>query len=141
MLGHKEKKALFTAVIRGVQCEIRRAVIEQLDDPVYGGRVAWLKDWSALINLQLTFDEALAFNPGVTLKTPNLPDAIVWRADGTTRTLPQLYSEWEDASTAIGAVRKRSSIFILSTISGIVTKERIESFPAITRNHSTSWAT
>lgn len=91
LLTHEEKKALFTAVVRGVQCEIRRAVFDQLDSKD-GERVAWLKYWSALINMQLTFDETLTFNPGVTLKTPNLLDATVWLANGSPRGVPQDYS-------------------------------------------------
>ena len=92
LLSHEEKKALFAAVVRGVQCEIRRAVLEQLNDARYGRSVEWLKNWSALINLQLTFDETLAFNPGVSFTTPNLLDANVWLANGTRRVVSQAYN-------------------------------------------------
>ena len=67
--AHEQKKALFNAVVRGVQCEICRAVKDQVRDP----RVAWLKNWSALIHLNLKFDTTLAFNPGVTFKTSHGP--------------------------------------------------------------------
>lgn len=90
--GHAEKKALFNAVVRGVQCEIRQAVREQVEDQRYGRSVEWLKKWSALINMTLTFDETFEFNPGVSLKTPNLLDANVWLANNTKRVVSQSYA-------------------------------------------------
>jgi hypothetical protein len=83
---HAQKKALFNAVIRGVQCEIRRAVKDQVRDP----RVAWLKNWSALIHLNLKFDTTLAFNPGVTFKTPMVP-AVVSLGNQTRQVFGQMY--------------------------------------------------
>jgi hypothetical protein len=85
--AHEQKKALFNAVVRGVQCEIRRAVKDQVRDP----RVAWLKNWSALIHLNLKFDTTLAFNPGVTFKTPMVP-AEVTLGDHSTQVFSQMYS-------------------------------------------------
>jgi hypothetical protein len=91
LLSHTEKKALFSAVIRGVQCEIRRSVVKQLKSED-GEKVLWLKKWSALINMQLQFDETLSFNPGVSLTTPNLLDANVSLANGMKRAVPQSYA-------------------------------------------------
>jgi hypothetical protein len=85
--AYEQNKALFNAVVRGVQCEIRRAVKDQVRDP----RVAWLKNWSALIHLNLKFDTTLAFNPGVTFKTPMVP-AEVTLGDHSTQVFSQMYS-------------------------------------------------
>jgi len=70
MLNRVEKQNLLAAVIRGVQCEIRRAVKAQVaEDP----RLEWLFRWSAIINLQLSFKNMTSFNPGLTLNTPMIP--------------------------------------------------------------------
>mgnify|MGYP000969134841 CR=1 FL=1 len=80
LLGHPNKKALFYAVVRGVQCEIRKAVYEQVNDSKFGDRLDWLRHWSSLMHFKFTFDTMGSFNPGVTFHTPNLPLAHVWHA-------------------------------------------------------------
>lgn len=70
ILSHFDKQNLMAAVIRGVQCEIRRAVKTQVkDDP----RLDWLYGWSAIINLQLNFKNIVIMNPGLSLNTPMVP--------------------------------------------------------------------
>jgi hypothetical protein len=53
--------------------------------------VAWLKNWSALIHLNLKVDTTLAFNPGVTFKTPMVP-AEVTLGDHSTQVFSQMYT-------------------------------------------------
>ena len=43
LLGHPNKKELFYAVVRGVQCEIRKAVYEQVYLSPKRDRLGWLK--------------------------------------------------------------------------------------------------
>jgi len=57
--------------VRGVQCEIRRAVYTQVNDKLYRNKLAWLRDWSALMHFTFSFNTAASFNPGVSLITPN----------------------------------------------------------------------
>jgi hypothetical protein len=80
LTGHQNKRELFYAVIRGVQCEIRQAVYQQVNDRESGNRMAWLRNWSALMHFTFSFNTAASFNPGVSLITPNLPYAHLWRA-------------------------------------------------------------
>ena len=80
LTGHQNKREIFYAVVRGVQCEIRRAVYTQVNDKLYRNKLAWLRDWSALMHFTFSFNTAASFNPGVSLITPNLPFAHVWRA-------------------------------------------------------------
>ena len=80
LTGHQNKREIFYAVIRGVQCEIRQAVYRQVNDPTSGNRLAWLRNWSSLMHFTFSFNTAASFNPGVSLITPNLPFAHVWRA-------------------------------------------------------------
>jgi hypothetical protein len=72
VFSHDYVKELFYGVVRGVQCEIRRAVKSQLAED-REGRIQWLRNWSALIHLNFVFDTTVAFNPGVNLKTPMAP--------------------------------------------------------------------
>lgn len=85
LLGHEWKKRIMFDVIRGVQCEIRWSVMEQLKrdrSGDYGARkLVWFEKWNALIDLNLQIEDALAFNPGVSLKTPNWVDASVGLGD------------------------------------------------------------
>jgi len=92
LTGHANKKELFYAVVRGVQCEIRRAIYEQVYVDPDKARLDWLKDWSALMEFQFTFDTQTSFNPGVSLLTPNLPNAMVWLADGNAKPTAQSYA-------------------------------------------------
>jgi hypothetical protein len=96
ILGHDAKKRIFYDVVRGVQCEIRHAVLKELRDDkssVWGKRkLAWLEGWAATMDLNLKIDNMVAFNPGVSLKTPNWLDAHVSRADGSTVTVGQSYA-------------------------------------------------
>jgi hypothetical protein len=88
IINHDAKKALFAAVIRGVQCEIRNAIkVELAEWP----QLYWLADWSAIIALKLTFDNRFSFNPGVSLKTPmiNAHPVVAW---DQVLTIPQSYS-------------------------------------------------
>ena len=87
--GGDFKKRLFYSVIRGVQCEVRRAVNAQLADNPYE-LVSFLRDWSALIHLNLKFDTTVSFNPGVSLKTPMVP-GHVWLGDGVQQIVGQNY--------------------------------------------------
>jgi len=80
LTGHQNKREIFYAVVRGVQCEIRRAVYAQANDQLYRNKLAWLRDWSALMHFTFSFNTAASFNPGVSLITPNLPYAHLWRA-------------------------------------------------------------
>ncbi|MBM3642013.1 MAG: hypothetical protein FJX15_11880 [Alphaproteobacteria bacterium] len=95
MLGHERKKRILYDVIRGVQCEISKAVGEQiyLDRAHRWGsrKLEWLETWNALIDLNVKIDDSIAFSPGVSFLTPNLPDAVVWLANTTKRTVPQSY--------------------------------------------------
>lgn len=96
VLGHDVKKRIFYDVVRGVQCEIRHAVLSELrDDRLHrwGARkLAWLEDWVAQMDLNLNITDKIGFHPGVSLKMPNWMDAKVWRADGTTTTVGQNYN-------------------------------------------------
>ncbi len=97
LLGHEWKKRVLFDVIRGVQCEIRWAVLTQIArdrDGEYGKRkLAWFENWNALIDLNLRIEDALAFNPGVSLKTPNWVDAQVGLGDYTRpRVVSQSYN-------------------------------------------------
>lgn len=97
LLGHEWKKRVMFDVIRGVQCEIRWAVINQIERDQrgdYGARkLAWFERWNALIDLNLRIEDALSFNPGVSLKTPNWVDASVGLGDyGRTRVVQQSYN-------------------------------------------------
>jgi hypothetical protein len=88
MLTGVDEQNLMAAVIRGVQCEIRRAVKAQIhEDP----RLKWLFDWSAIINLQLSFKNMASFNPGVSLNTPMIP-ANPYFPGGVTFPVMQSYS-------------------------------------------------
>src|ERR1700730_764749 len=51
----------------------------------------WLREWSSIIALKLTFDNRVLFNPGVSLNTPmvNAHPAVAW---GQTLTIGQSYS-------------------------------------------------
>ncbi len=95
LLGHERKKRILYDVIRGVQCEISKAVREQIDRDrarSWGARkLEWLETWNALIDLNVKIDDSISFSPGVSLLTPNLPDAVVWLANTTKRTVPQSY--------------------------------------------------
>jgi hypothetical protein len=79
LIGHENKRELFYAVIRGVQCEIRKAVYQQVNGQE-GAKLDWLRQWSALMHFTFTFDTNASFNPGVSFITPNLPYAHLWRA-------------------------------------------------------------
>ncbi len=96
VLGHDAKKRIFYDVVRGVQCEIRHAVLSELREDRghrWGQRkLAWLEDWSALMDLNLNIVDSVKFHPGVSLKMPNWMDAVVWRADGASRAVPQSYN-------------------------------------------------
>ncbi|MEF3366111.1 hypothetical protein V3H18_06125 [Methylocystis sp. 9N] len=97
LLGHEWKKRVLFDVIRGVQCEIRWAVRNQIErdrDHEYGKRkLTWFENWNALIDLNLQVEDSLAFNPGVSLKTPNWVDAQVGLGDYTKpRVVPQFYN-------------------------------------------------
>lgn len=106
LLGHPNKKALFYAVVRGVQCEIRKAVYEQVNDSKFGDRLDWLRHWSSLMHFKFTFDTMGSFNPGVTFHTPNLPLAHVWHApdifEDQTMTLPRNAPQGYDFSLGAG---------------------------------------
>jgi len=104
LTGHQSKRDLFYAVVRGVQCEIRKSIWQQVNGP-YADRLQWLRQWSALMHFTFTFETQGSFNPGVTLKTPNLLDANVWLANGVSRSVPQDYSFGAGAS--IGGDAKR----------------------------------
>jgi hypothetical protein len=102
LLGHERKKRILYDVIRGVQCEIRRAVRRQVmgDERTPGDRrfengkrkLQWFENWQALISLTLRIDDTIAFNPGVSLITPNWLDAHVGLANNTTRPVSQKYN-------------------------------------------------
>lgn len=96
VLGHDAKKRIFYDVVRGVQCEIRHAVLKQIrEDRLHrwGERkLAWLEDWAAQMDLNLNITDRIGFHPGVSLLMPNWMDAHVWRADGTVRTVAQNYN-------------------------------------------------
>ncbi len=96
ILGHDAKKRIFYDVVRGVQCEIRHAVLKELQDDkssLWGRRkLAWLEGWAATMDLNLKIENMVAFNPGFRLKAPNWLDAHVSRADGSTVTAGQSYS-------------------------------------------------
>ena len=95
LLGHERKKRILYDVIRGVQCEIKRSVRAQIDRDRAGWwgarKLAWLESWNALIDLNVKIDDSITFSPGVSFLTPNLPDAVVWLANTTRRTVPQSY--------------------------------------------------
>ena len=113
LIGHPNKKELFYAVVRGVQCEIRKAIYEQVTNPIYGERLKWLRGWSSLMHFKFTFDTLGSFNPGVTFHTPNLPLAHIWHAPDTfedrtltlPRNVPQSYDLGIGASVSADAVR------------------------------------
>ena len=113
LIGHPNKKELFYAVVRGVQCEIRKAIYEQVTNPIYGERLKWLRGWSSLMHFKFTFDTLGTFNPGVTFHTPNLPLAHIWHAPDTfedrtltlPRNVPQSYDLGIGASVSADAVR------------------------------------
>ncbi|CCJ08477.1 hypothetical protein [Methylocystis sp. SC2] len=106
LIGHPNKKALFYAVVRGVQCEIRKAVYSQVNDPVFGRRLEWLRNWSSLMHFKFTFDTLGSFNPGVTFHTPNLPLAHIWHApdllEDQTMTLPRNVGQSYDFGLGAG---------------------------------------
>lgn len=95
LLGHERKKRVLYDVIRGVQCEISRAVGKQIyydQAGKWGARkLEWLETWNALIDLNVKVDDTITFSPGVSFLTPNLPDAVVWLANTTKHTVPQSY--------------------------------------------------
>jgi hypothetical protein len=95
LLGHERKKRILYDVIRGVQCEISNAVRYQINldrAGKWGARkLEWLESWNALIDLNVKVDDSVAFNPGISFLTPNLPDAVVWLANTTRHTVPQSY--------------------------------------------------
>lgn len=109
ILGHDIKKRVFYDVVRGVQCEIRHAVQRELRNDrgsAWGKRkLAWLEDWMATMDLNLKIDDRVAFNPGVSLRTPNWSDAQVWRADGTSIIVPQSYNLGIGAGVSYGTSR------------------------------------
>lgn len=97
LLGHEVKKRLVYDVVRGVQCEIRHAVLEEIradrDEHRWGKRkFAWLEDWAAKMDLNVRVEDMFGLNPGVALNTPNWIDAHVRRADGTLKTVGQSYN-------------------------------------------------
>jgi hypothetical protein len=96
LLGHERKKRILYDVIRGVQCEISQSVRDQIDRDRAGEwgtrKLEWLETWNALIDLRLTIDDSVSFNPGVSFLTPNWLNANVWLANGTRRSVPQNYS-------------------------------------------------
>lgn len=88
LLGHERKKRILYDVIRGVQCEIRRAVRVQLfgDGRTRVGdrfgengkrKLQWFEKWNSLITLTLRIDDSIEFNPGVSIKTPNMVNNYV----------------------------------------------------------------
>jgi hypothetical protein len=50
------------------------------------------------MEFSFTFDTQASFNPGVSLITPNLPNALVWLADGTNKPTSQGYRTGVGAS-------------------------------------------
>jgi hypothetical protein len=102
MLSGVDKQDLLAAVIRGVQCEMRMAVLKEVhDDP----RLQWLMKWSAIINLQLSFKNAANFNPGLTLNTPMLP-ANPYFPGGVTFPASQTYNLGLGGSFSYDATRQ-----------------------------------
>ena len=95
LLGHERKKRILYDVIRGVQCEISNAVRYQIKRDQAGQwgarKLEWLETWNALIDLNVKVDDSVAFNPGISFLTPNLPDAVVWLANTTRHTVQQSY--------------------------------------------------
>jgi hypothetical protein len=116
LLGHERKKRILYDVIRGVQCEIRRAVRRQVlgDENTIGDRnfengkrkLQWFEKWRSLISLTIRIDDTIAFKPGVSLKTPNWLPAIVGLANRTTRTVQQDYSLGLGAGIEYNAARE-----------------------------------
>lgn len=105
LTGHGAKRELFYAVVRGVQCEIRKAIYYEVEKSEDKAKVQWLRNWSALMHFTFTFDTNVGFNPGVSFKTPNLLDATVSLADGSTRAAPQDYSFGLGGGFSAGTVR------------------------------------
>lgn len=87
---HQLKKQIFYAVVRGVQCEIQQAVKKQLKSP-YRASLQWLKDWSALVDIKLTFDTQASLNPGVSFLTP-MVNSNYFLGDGVKYLAGQSYS-------------------------------------------------
>jgi len=85
LLGHDWKKRILYDVVRGVQCEIRYAVRDQIERDRKGEwgnrKLSWFESWNALIDLDLQVDDSIGFNPGVSLITPNWVPAHVSMGD------------------------------------------------------------
>lgn len=105
VMGQQTKKELFYAVVRGVQCEIRQAIYDEVERSQEKHKVQWLRNWSALMHFTFTFDTHVGFNPGVSFKTPNWPDANVSLDDGTVRSVGQGYFFGLGAGVSAGTVR------------------------------------
>lgn len=125
VLGHDAKKRIFYDVVRGVQCEIRHAVLSELREDRghrWGQRkLAWLEDWSALMDLNLNIVDSVKFHPGVSLKMPNWMDAVVWRADGSSRAMPQSYNFGIGGGSIIRSAATTRSNLLMTSINSIKT--------------------
>jgi hypothetical protein len=97
ILGHERKKHLLYTVVKGVQCEIAKAVSIQLSyDRMLAMRgekrkLEWLENWVSAIDIILNIKDKVEATPGVSLNTPNWLPARVRLANSAIREVPQDY--------------------------------------------------
>jgi len=109
LMSHDEKADLFAAVIRGVQCEIRHAVLKEMQQD---SQLRWLQNWTAIINMSLSFKNMAQFNPGATLNTPMIPGNVFFPG-GVSVPVPQAYNLGLGGGVSGSMTRKESVEFFV----------------------------